>query len=147
MDDYKEIEILLVEDNPDDLELTLRALNKHNLANRVQVARDGAEALTSIFGDISDKGALRLTMPKLILLDLRLPKVDGMEVLSKLKSDERTKLIPVVVLTSSNEESDIVRSYKLGANSYIVKPVDFEKFMASVSELGAYWLLMNRQPY
>ncbi len=141
-----EIEILLVEDNPDDVELTLRALRKHNLANNVQVVRDGAEALEFIFGtgayagrDINDK-------PRVIFLDLKLPKVDGLEVLRKVKSDERTKTIPVVVLTSSHEERDVVESYKLGVNSYITKPVDFDKFVLTVKELGFYWLLLNKPP-
>lgn len=146
MTDLKEIEILLVEDNPDDVELTLRVLRRQNLANNVHVVRDGAEALEFIFGtgayaerDINKK-------PKVILLDLKLPKVDGLEVLRKVKSDERTRVIPVVVLTSSHEERDIVESYKLGVNSYITKPVDFEKFVDAVSELGLYWLLLNRPP-
>lgn len=146
MEKFKEIEILLVEDNPDDMEMTLRALKKHNLANKVHVARDGAEALDYIFSGMNGKDSVR-PLPRLILLDLRLPKVDGLEVLKKLKSDARTKLIPVVVLTSSTEEGDIVKSYELGVNSFIVKPVDFEKFMGSVSEIGMYWLLMNKQPY
>lgn len=147
MEKYEEMEILLVEDNPDDMEMTLRALKKHNLANRVHVARDGAEALDYIYGVPNGKDAVRHAFPRLILLDLRLPRVDGLEVLKKLKSDAKTKLIPVVVLTSSTEESDIVKSYELGVNSFIVKPVNFEKFMVSVSDIGAYWLLMNKQPY
>lgn len=141
-----EIEILLVEDNPDDVELTLRALRKHNLANNVQVARDGAEALEFIFGTGAYAGRDINHKPRVIFLDLKLPKVDGLEVLRKVKSDERTKIIPVVVLTSSHEERDVVESYKLGINSYITKPVDFDKFVLTVKELGFYWLLLNKPP-
>ncbi len=140
------VEILLVEDNPNDAELTLRALKKRNLANKVHVVTDGAEALDYIFatGTYEDRDSNH--QPKLILLDLKLPKVDGLEVLRRIKSDERTKTIPVVVLTSSREEQDMVDSYELGVNSYIVKPVDFTKFIDSVGELGLYWLLLNEQP-
>lgn len=141
-----EIEILLVEDNPDDVELTLRALRKHNLANNVQVVRDGAEALEFIFGTGAYAGRDINHKPRVIFLDLKLPKVDGLEVLRKVKSDERTKTIPVVVLTSSHEERDVVESYKLGINSYITKPVDFDKFVLAVKELGFYWLLLNKPP-
>lgn len=141
-----EIEILLVEDNPDDVELTLRALGKHNLANNVQVVRDGAEALEFIFGTGAYAGRDINHKPRVIFLDLKLPKVDGLEVLRKVKSDERTKIIPVVVLTSSHEERDVVESYKLGINSYITKPVDFDKFVLAVKELGFYWLLLNKPP-
>lgn len=141
-----EIEILLVEDNPDDVELTLRALRKHNLANNIQVARDGAEALEFIFGTGAYAGRDINHKPRVIFLDLKLPKVDGLEVLRKVKSDERTKAIPVVVLTSSHEERDVVESYKLGVNSYITKPVDFDKFVLTVKELGFYWLLLNKPP-
>jgi two-component system response regulator len=141
-----EVEILLVEDNPSDVELTLRALKKRNLANKVHVVRDGAEALEFIFstGTYAERDINH--MPKVILLDLKLPKVDGLEVLRIVKSDERTKVIPVVVLTSSKEESDLVESYRLGANSYITKPVDFDKFAQTVSEMGLYWLLVNQPP-
>lgn len=134
------VEILLVEDNPDDVALTLRALKKHHLANDVHVARDGAEALAFIFGE--EEAALR-HRPRLILLDLKLPKVDGLEVLKRLKSDLRSKKIPVVVLTSSGQQPDLQRAYDLGANSYIVKPVDFEQFVDVVRRLGFYWVLLN----
>ncbi len=139
-------EILLVEDNPSDVELTLRALKKRNLANKVHVVTDGAEALDFIFRTGAYVGRDAADCPKVILLDLKLPKVDGLEVLRKIKSDVNTCQIPVVVLTSSKEEKDIVESYKLGVNSYIVKPVDFENFSESVSELGMYWLLLNQPP-
>ena len=141
-----EVEILLVEDNPDDVELTLRALKKNNLTNKVHVVKDGAEALEYIFASGAYANRDIDQHPKVILLDLKLPKVDGLEVLRQIKSDERTKIIPVVVLTSSKEERDLVESYKLGANSYITKPVDFESFVKSVSELGLYWLLLNKSP-
>jgi CheY-like chemotaxis protein len=141
-----EIEILLVEDNADDLEMTLRALRKANLANNIHVARDGAEALEFIFGDGNNQGTEVGHKPKVILLDLKLPKVDGMEVLKRIKTDPRTRAIPVVVLTSSNEQKDLVESYNLGVNSYIVKPVNFERFVTAVADLGMYWLLLNQSP-
>ena len=140
------VDILLVEDNPNDLELALRALKKHNLSNNVIVARDGAEALDFIFGTGSYAHRQIEKIPKLVLLDLKLPKVDGLEVLRRIKADERTKTIPVVVLTSSQEERDVVDSYRLGVNSYIVKPVDFDQFIDCVSELGLYWLVCNQPP-
>lgn len=142
----QDAEILLVEDNPNDAELTMRALKKHNLANKVHLVKDGAEALDFIYaeGEYSDREMEN--HPKVILLDLKLPKVDGLEVLKRLKEDEQTKMIPVVMLTSSKEEEDMVKSYHLGVNSYIVKPVEFDKFMASVEKLGLYWLLLNKQP-
>lgn len=140
------VEILVVEDNPQDLELTLRALRKAKLSNRIQVARDGAEALDFIFGAGTHAGREIQNGPKVILLDLKLPKVDGLEVLEKVKSDPRTKSIPVVVLTSSKEQKDVVESYRLGVNSYIVKPVDFEGFASAVGDLGLYWLLLNQPP-
>ena len=146
MDKLNEVEILLVEDNPQDVELTLRALKKHNLANRVHVVKDGAEALDYIFASGAYAGRDIGKSPKVILLDLKLPKVDGLEVLQEVKADERTKTIPVVVLTSSREEKDMVESYKLGVNSYIVKPVDFNKFVDAVGDLGLYWLLLNEVP-
>lgn len=138
------LEILLVEDNPTDVELTLHTLKKHNLANGVQVVRDGAEALDFIFGTGTHAG--HNPRPKLILLDLKLPKVDGLEVLRRIRGDERTRTIPVVALTSSREERDIVESYRLGVNSYIVKPVDFTQFVEVVRQLGLYWLLLNQPP-
>ena len=142
----KPIEILLVEDNPNDVELTLHALKKHNLGNRVEVVRDGAEALEFIFCSGAYAHRSVENGPKVILLDLKLPKVDGLEVLRRIKADPRTKMIPVVVLTSSREERDIVESYNLGVNSYIVKPVDFEQFTESVRQLGLYWVLLNQPP-
>ena len=141
-----EVEILLVEDNPNDAELALRALKKNHLANNVVVVTDGEEALDFIFARGAFSQRQVETGPKVILLDLKLPKVDGLEVLRAIKGDPRTKVIPVVVLTSSREERDIVESYRLGVNSYIVKPVDFDKFVASVRDLGMYWLLLNQPP-
>jgi len=147
MERLNEIEILLVEDNPNDIELALRALKKHNLANKVHVVKDGAEALDYIFGTGSYVSRDVNNKPKVVFLDLKLPKVDGLEVLRRIKSDEITKVIPIVVLTSSTEERDIIESYQLGVNSYIVKPIDFDKFMDAVSELGLYWLLLNQPPH
>jgi CheY-like chemotaxis protein len=144
MKNFSEVEILLVEDNPNDVELALRALRKRNLANKVHVAKDGAEALEYIFATGAYAGRNINNKPKVVLLDLKLPKVDGLEVLRRIKSDERTKVIPVVILTSSTEERDIVESYQLGVNSYIIKPVDFDKFLEAVSELGLYWMLLNQ---
>ena len=141
-----EVEILLVEDNPTDAELCIRALKRSNLANNLVWVKDGAEALDFLFatGAYADRDIL--SPPKVVLLDLRLPKVDGLEVLRKVKQDERTKQIPVVVLTSSKEDRDVVGSYELGVNSYISKPVEFDAFAKTVSELGLYWLLVNRPP-
>ena len=147
MSNQNAVEILLVEDNPRDVELTLRALKKHNLANHVHVVKDGEEALEFLFANGIYEGRNVENLPRVIFLDLKLPKIDGLEVLRKVKSDERTKMVPVVVMTSSQEEQDMVESYRFGVNSYIVKPVDFEKFMKSVAELGFYWLLLNRGPY
>lgn len=143
---FEEIEILLVEDNPHDAELTMRALKKNNIANNIRHLKDGAEALDYLFceGVFSDKEGL--PKPKAILLDLKMPKVNGIEVLKRVKSDERTRSIPVIVLTSSNEDPDVMTCYELGVNSYIVKPVDFEGFLKAVSELGLYWLLLNQPP-
>lgn len=146
MTQISEVEILLVEDNPNDAELGLRALKKHNLTNSIHLVKDGAEALEFIFGTGAYAGRNVGNKPKVIFLDLKLPKVDGLEVLRKVKSDERTKTIPIVVLTSSHEERDLVESYKLGVNSYIVKPVDFDKFIQAVAQLGMYWMLLNKQP-
>jgi CheY-like chemotaxis protein len=146
MSELSAIEILLVEDNPDDLALTLRALNKANLSNQIYVARDGAEAMDYIFCEGAHATRRIEDAPKVILLDLKLPKVDGLEVLQRIKSDDRTRHIPTVVLTSSREQRDVVESYRLGVNSYIVKPVDFEGFASAVRDLGMYWLLINQPP-
>ena len=144
MNEANEVEILLVEDNQDDLDMALRALRKANLANRIQIARDGAEALEFIFCEGAFAGRNFSSPPKVILLDLKLPKVDGIEVLKRVKGDQRTKAIPVVILTSSKENRDVVESYHLGVNSYIVKPVNFEDFFTAVRDLGLYWLLLNQ---
>jgi CheY-like chemotaxis protein len=146
MSDPNIVEILIVEDTPQDLELALRALKKANLTNRIHVARDGAEALEFVFCEGPYAGRKIEHSPKVILLDLKLPKVDGLEVLRRLKSDPRTKAIPVVMLTSSKEQNDVVESYKLGVNSYIVKPVNFEQFAKTVQDLGLYWMLLNQPP-
>lgn len=135
-------EILLVEDDPNDVRLTTHALRKENLANRIRVARDGQEALDVLFAE----GPATPIVPRLILLDLKLPKVSGLDVLRRIKADERTRHVPVVVMTSSNQESDLVRSYDLGVNSYVVKPVAFDSFNDVVRQLGIYWLLVNRAP-
>ena len=140
------VEILLAEDNPDDVELTLHALRKNNLSNTIEVVRDGAEALEFIYATGAYADRKTKDAPKLILLDLKLPKVDGLEVLRRVKSDSSTMTIPVVVLTSSDAERDIVESYQLGVNSYIQKPVDFEQFSDAIRQLGLYWLLLNRPP-
>lgn len=139
------VEILLVEDNIHDETLTKLALEKHNLTNRLHVVHDGEEALEFLF----NKGRYKdndKTNPRIILLDLKLPKIDGLEVLKIIKNDERTKSIPVVILTSSTQESDMLQSYRLGVNNYIVKPVDFEKFISAVSDMGLYWVLLNKTP-
>jgi len=133
----------LVEDNPDDEALTLRAFRKNNIMNEVVVMRDGAEALDYLFGEGSYAGRDMRVMPQIILLDLKLPKVDGLEVLKRIRADERTRLVPVVILTSSKEEQDIVNGYNLGANSYIRKPVDFVQFVEAMRLLGLYWLVLN----
>jgi CheY-like chemotaxis protein len=137
--------ILLVEDNPDDEALTLRALKKNNIMNDVVVARDGVEALDYLFGTGAHAGRDLSVMPQVVLLDLKLPKVDGFEVLRKLREDQRTKLLPVVILTTSNEEQDRLKGYGLGANSFVRKPVEFDRFIEAVRQLGLYWLLLNER--
>lgn len=146
MANQKEVEILLVEDNPNDAELTLRALKQNNLANNVVIVTDGEEALNFLFARGTYSNRKIENGPKVVLLDLKLPKVNGLEVLKAVKSDERTKIIPIVVLTSSKEEKDLIESYKLGVNSYIIKPVDFDKFLGAIKDLGFYWLLLNQLP-
>jgi two-component system response regulator len=147
MDETSEVEILLVEDNPSDAHLTMRALRQRNLANRVLHVKDGEQALNFIFANGDFAGRRVEQAPRVILLDLKLPKVDGLEVLRAIKSDERTRLIPVVVLTSSREDRDLEECYALGVNSYIVKPVEFESFSRVVSDLGFYWMLLNQTPH
>jgi two-component system response regulator len=142
----QQVQILLVEDNPSDVKLALHAFKAHNLVNRIQVVRDGAEALEFIFGTDRYAGRDTASGPKMILLDLKLPLVDGIEVLRRIKGDEQTRMTPVVVMTSSNEERDMVESYKLGVNSYIRKPIDFNQFTETVRQLGYYWLLINEVP-
>lgn len=141
-----EVEILLVEDNAYDAELTIRALKKNNLANKIMHLENGQEALDFIFAEGNYSNRKELNFPKVILLDLKMPKLNGIQVLQKIRSDERTKKIPVVVLTSSKEDPDIQACYALGVNSYVVKPVEFEKFVYAVSELGLYWLILNQPP-
>ncbi|CAN5264635.1 response regulator [soil metagenome] len=138
--------ILLVEDNPDDEALTLRAFRKSNVSNRVVVARDGVEALDYLFGTGSHAGRDPHDVPQLVLLDLKLPRIDGLEVLRRIRSDERTRLLPVVILTSSREQQDLLDGYGLGANSYVQKPVDFAKFLQAVEQLKLYWLVLNETP-
>ncbi len=140
------VDIVLVEDNPADVELTLRALKKSHIANEIIVLTDGQQALDYFFARGAYAGRNTTKQPKVILLDLKLPKIGGLEVLRELKSNEKTRMIPVVVLTTSNEESDVIESYKLGVNSYLVKPVDFDQFLESVRNLGLYWLLLNQAP-
>src|SRR2546428_12455383 len=138
--------ILLVEDNPDDEALTLRALRKNNIRNEVIVAHDGVDALDYLFGTGAHEGRDITIKPQVVLLDLKLPRIDGLEVLRRLRADERTRLLPVVILTSSKEERDLVSSYSLGANSYVRKPVDFNEFTEAARQLGLYWLLLNEPP-
>jgi len=146
MNNNTEVEVLLVEDNARDAEMALRTLRKRNLANSIVHVKDGQEALDWLFGAGAYAGRDLGKPPKFVLLDLKLPKVDGLEVLRAIRQDERTQLIPVVVMTSSNEERDMIESYKLGVNSYVVKPMDFEGFSTAVAELGHYWLLVNQKP-
>ena len=146
MPDLEEVEILLAEDNPADAEMTMRALRKKNLANKVHWVKDGAEALEYLFRSGAYAGRPD-RQPRLVLLDIKMPKVDGIEVLRRLKEDPETRKIPVVVMTSSNEERDVVDSYRLGVNSYIVKPVQFDAFLETVAEIGMYWVLTNRVPH
>jgi two-component system, response regulator len=138
--------ILLVEDNPDDEQLTLRALQKNGIANTMVVARDGVQALDYLFGQGAYAGRDVLTLPAVVLLDLKLPKIEGLEVLRRIRADERTRLTPVVILTSSSEEKDIIAGYHLGANSYVRKPVDFDQFAEAIKQLGLYWLVINELP-
>jgi two-component system, response regulator len=138
--------ILLVEDNPDDVALTLRALKKSKIMNEVVVVQDGVEALDYLFGTGKHAGRDTRDLPQVVLLDLKMPRLDGLEVLQRVRSDERTELLPVVVLTTSSEDKDRVESYKLGANSYIRKPVDFNQFVNAVQQLGLYWLVLNEAP-
>lgn len=144
MKQENKFDIILVEDNIYDIELTLRALKKSNISNNVKVIQDGEDAINYFFP--KDPSASKISNPQLILLDLRLPKVDGLEILKALKSNQNTKVIPVVVLTSSKEDADIIESYKLGVNSYVTKPLSFDKFVKAVSELGLYWVLQNQAP-
>lgn len=146
MRNFSEVEILIVEDNLDDAEMALRALKQNKLTNKVLVVGDGEEALDFVFARGKYKERPIAKKPKIILLDLKLPKVDGLEVLKRIKGDEVAKMIPVIVLTSSKEESDMIESYRLGVNSYIIKPVDFDKFVDAIRDLGLYWLLLNQQP-
>lgn len=138
--------ILLVEDNPDDEALTLRALRKNNISNEVVVARDGQEALDYMFGEGRHAGRDVADLPQVVLLDLKLPKVDGLEVLRRIRADARTALLPVVILTSSKEDQDVINGYRLGANSYVRKPVSFDEFLDAARTLGLYWLLINETP-
>jgi len=142
----EQVEILLAEDNPEDAEMTIRALRRNNLANQLHWVKDGAEALDYLFGTGEYAGRDTSRPPRLVLLDIKMPKVDGIEVLKRLKADGRTRSIPVVMLTSSKEESDLVRSYDLGVNSYLVKPVDFKRFSEEVTRVGYYWVAMNQTP-
>jgi two-component system, response regulator len=146
MSDGDNVEILLVEDNPADAEMTLRALRRNNLANKVHWVKDGAQALDFMFRSGEYASRDLASIPKLVLLDIKMPKVDGIEVLRRLKEGEETRSVPVVVMTSSNEERDVVESYRLGVNSYIVKPVQFESFLETVAKIGLYWVITNRVP-
>jgi len=146
MSDHESVELLLVEDNSRDAEVTIRSLKKHHLANRVVHVKDGQQALEWLFGQGEHAGRDRTSKPKVVLLDLKLPKVSGLEVLQAIRANEQTQFLPIVVLTSSQEEKDVIESYRLGVNSYIVKPGDFENFSAAVAAAGHYWLLVNHEP-
>lgn len=146
MAELEQVEILLVEDNPADAEMTLRALRHNNLANKVHWVKDGEQALEFMFRTGAYEGRDPVAVPKLVMLDIKMPKVDGIEVLRRLKANEETRTVPVVVMTSSNEERDVVESYRLGVNSYIVKPVQFESFLETVAKIGLYWVITNRVP-
>ena len=146
MDGFEQVEILLVEDSAKDAEMTQRALRKHNLGNHLHWVKDGAEALDFLFCRGEFAGRDPAQPPKLVLLDIKMPRVDGIEVLRQVKADERTRLVPVVVMTSSNEERDVMESYRLGVNSYIVKPIEFGNFLEVVAKIGLYWMLANRVP-
>jgi two-component system, response regulator len=142
-----EIEILLVEDNPGDAEMTIRALRKNNLANNLMHVKDGAQAIDFIFAQGEYANRTNKNLPKIVVLDLKMPKVNGMEVLRRIKNDERTRKMPVVVLTSSKEDPDVDECYRLGVNSYVVKPVEFDEFFKAVSDLGLYWMIVNQNPH
>lgn len=142
----KEIDILLVEDNSSDAEMTIHALNKNNLANKLLHVKDGSAAIDYLFAEGEYEGRQMESLPKVILLDLKMPKVNGIEVLQRIRSDERTKRIPVVMLTSSKEDPDIKKCYNLGVNSYVVKPVEFDDFQKAITDLGLYWMIINQQP-
>lgn len=146
-EEFNHVEILLVEDNPTDAELTIRSLRKHNLANQLLWVKDGVEALDYLFATGAYAQRNTSHRPRLILLDLKMPKVDGLEVIRRVRSDERTKLIPIVVLTSSKDEPDISESYRLGANAFVTKPVAFDQFVAAIANLGLFWLLLNQPPF
>jgi two-component system, response regulator len=144
--EYQDRYILLVEDNPDDIDLTIMALERNKILNEVRVAKDGEEALKCLFGDADSGNQISVNLPSVVLLDLNLPKVDGFEVLKKIRNHQQTRRLPVVILTSSREEQDIVNGYDLGANSYIRKPVEFDDFIRAVNQLGLYWLVLNESP-
>lgn len=146
MSEVHQVEILLVEDNPADAEMTLRALRRNNLANKVHWVKDGEQALEYMFRSGAYAGRDPVAAPKLVMLDIKMPKVDGIEVLRRIKANEETRSVPVVVMTSSNEERDVMESYRLGVNSYIVKPVQFEAFLETVAKIGLYWVITNRVP-
>jgi two-component system response regulator len=146
MADYEQVDILLVEDNTHDAEMALRSLRKHNIGNQLHWVKDGAEALDFLFGTGAYAGRAAAQPPRLVLLDIKMPKIDGIEVLRRMKADERTRGVPVVIMTSSDEERDMMESYRLGVNSYVVKPVLFDALAETVAKIGMYWLLVNRTP-